>query len=70
MKYFWLLSDRKTVRELSQEQWKGIMRENRRHRNKKRVARIDGTDIYLNDGYDGFWISLKQLMQILGKEEA
>ena len=67
-RYFWLLADRKTIREISWEEWQQMVHEDWERKNKRRLARLDDSDIYLRKGRSGMWLSLTQLKQML--EEA
>lgn len=68
-RFFWLMSDRKTVRELTFEAWREIMfTEFKKKTNSRLLVRVDHSAVYARKGERSLWISLEQLKQVL--EEA
>lgn len=66
VRFFWLLSDRETVREISRQDWMYIVnKEWRKNKNTRLVCRVDESEVYVRKGGDGLWIPKRQLKGIL-----
>lgn len=65
-RFFRIYADDRTVKEISFDEYKRLMRQN--WRAKKRtilLCRVDSTDIYFKKAGHGLWIRRKQLKHIL-----
>lgn len=64
-RYFWCLSDNKTVREISWDEFKEMNKADYRGKNTRRLIWVGTAEIYLSKGKRGMWIRLEQLMKVL-----
>jgi len=67
MKCFWLLSDRKTVREISHAKYWDIVRFERDHARKKLLVIVYSGEIMIRKGEHYAWIPRRQLNEVLRK---
>jgi len=68
VKYFWLLSDGKTVREISQEEFRRLNKQNWSYSHKFQsylLLVLFGTEIHIAKGTSMLNVPLKQLREIL-----
>lgn len=66
VRWFWLLSDHKTIREISWDQWKKIVEKDFEKRSHTRlICRVCDSEIYFRKGSDFLWIPMDQLKEIL-----
>lgn len=66
--FFHLLSDCKTVKEISSEEWVKIaMQEREKGTHTKLICRVHPTELYFVKGKKSMWIPRRQLDQILGE---
>ena len=64
-KWFWLYSDGKKVKEISWEQWRNIVTQDRGRENTRLVCRADTSELYLRKGDRSVSVPLAQLKKVL-----
>lgn len=66
-RYFWLKSDGKTVKEISFEEYRKIVKtEWTWTSNTRMICRLTDSEIYVRKGQNYFWIPMRQLKEVLG----
>lgn len=66
--FFHLLSDHKTVKEISSEAWVKIaLKEREKDTHVKLICRVHDTEVYFVKGKNSIWIPRRQLEQLLGE---
>jgi len=69
-RFFWLLSDRRTVREIDLETYRYLNRLNRRKDNTCLLLVLFDSEIHVNKGISSVNVTLKQLNQILSAKQS
>jgi len=70
LEYYWLLSDGKTVRQISHEEWFNMNRQNwNRKCNLNLICFMDSSFLQLRRGKNYVTVSLKQLKQLLNGDK-
>lgn len=65
-RYFWLLSDHKTVREIDWEEWRKIAQQDfQRKGNTRLIARVHDIEVYIRKGNQFIWVPRVQLEKAL-----
>lgn len=64
-KNYWLLSDGKTVREITWEQWRDMVNEDYDRKNKRTLMRVWDSEVYFRKGKSSFWVDRRQLEKVL-----
>ena len=65
-RYFWLLSDQKTVREISWEKWRELANKDwNRDNHVRTICSVSKSELYFRRGKASFWIPLRQLKEVL-----
>ena len=64
-KWFWLYSNGKKVKEISWEQWRDIVNQDRGRENTRLVCRADNSELYLRKGDRYVWVPMAQLQKVL-----
>lgn len=67
LRCFWLLSDHKTVREISHEEMNKLRASDHEGGNHKFVMLWD-TELYILHGKRSLWVKREQLEQVLGEK--
>lgn len=62
---FWLLSDRKTIREITSEQYRKMIREDYDRINKRLLVKVWGSEVYMHKGKQSFLVDRQQLLKTL-----
>ena len=63
---FWLLSDGKTVREVSWREWSDIaQKEYNKTKNTRLICTVSPSEVYIRKGNLSIWIPTEQLKEIL-----
>lgn len=67
-KYYHLLSDRKTVKEITFDDWSHIVRvENSKVTRARLVCRVSKHEIYFRQGKKSMWLAISQVGAIIAK---
>ena len=64
-KWFWLYSNGKKVKEVSWEQWRDMVNQDRGRENTRLICRIDNSELYLRKGDRSVSVPLAQIKKVL-----
>lgn len=70
MKFYWLLSNKKEVREISWQEYRKLAERGLKAKHSSLLICDYGSELYIRKGQQGIFVAKEQLKQILEEEEA